>query len=206
MAVETANTIPVFDGAVEGQVAPSTMTGLLEGASGVISTVTRSALLAQHELDPWEPIPRWICTTSTNAGQNTAYFQRIRFTHATAITSVKYAVAGTSAGNVDIGLYTSADNGVNLTRVASTGSTAAGSANTVASINLSYTPTLGTDYWMAFATDSATLTVFRNAATSSTGLFIFGQYRMNKASSFPLPSTATSFGESAGMHWIAFAH
>jgi hypothetical protein len=99
--------------------------------------------------------------------QNAVFLYRFRVSQPLKLTKAAFCV-GAANGNVDMGIYTSADL-VNFTRVASAGSTAAAGTNTTQGLTFTapYVVVPGVDYFLAFATDSATITVAQAIAPLS---------------------------------------
>lgn len=102
---------------------------------------------------------------ATNLTADSVYLARVRVAKEITIGSMSIYV-GAALGNVDLGIYTGTLTG-GLTKVASTGSTAAAGASAKQTINLTapYTLQPGIDYWFAFGSTSGstTLTVARTA-------------------------------------------
>lgn len=143
-----------------------------------------------HQLARVEPIsgvePTYTVSTVT---QNGAFLIRFRLARAATFTKMGYYV-GAAAGNVDLGLYTGNTAEDTFTRIASTGTTAAAGTNAVQEIALTASITLqaGIDYWAAFATDSATVTLAR-LNSGLTNLVGNGNKVITKATSFVLPTS-----------------
>lgn len=80
------------------------------------------------------------------------------------VTRIGYCV-GVAAGNVDAGLYTRS--GTTYTRVASSGSTAAAGSSVMQDLTMTtpYTINPGQELFVAFGTDSATITLLRLSAS-----------------------------------------
>jgi hypothetical protein len=102
---------------------------------------------------------------ATNLTADSVYVARVRVMKQVTITNMHIYI-GAALGNIDLGIYTGTLSG-GLTRVASTGSTAAAGASALQTIALTaaYTLQPGIDYWFAFGSTSggATLTVARSA-------------------------------------------
>lgn len=130
---------------------------------------------------------------------NAAVFARVRVGAPLRVTRM-HTFIGAASGNVDLGLYRSDDGGTTLTRIASTGSTAASGTNAEQVIALTAAVTLvpGIDYYLAMAADNATVTVARQ--TISSGMAVLGNHYVGKASSFPLPTTVSSLGGLTGAY------
>lgn len=143
---------------------------------------------------PWfAPIPpNGITSAQAFPTANAAYGFRGRVSAPLAVSKIQYSV-GAAAGNVDLGIYTSTDEGTTLTRIASTGSTAVSGSSTTQTINLTAAVTLapGVDYWLFITADTiTTLTIPRSSIPAAVGNP--GNYYCSKASSFPLPSSIGS--------------
>lgn len=110
--------------------------------------------------------PAWAVNT---LAANTVYLKRLpRIAVPKTITQIEYWV-GTANGNVDAGYYTSTD-GSTFTRVASAGSTAAAGSGEWQALVLTapLTRVPRVDYWIAFGTDSASLTTGRLSLVNNT--------------------------------------
>lgn len=95
---------------------------------------------------------------------------------------------GTASGNIDIGAYVS--DGTTLTRLRSTGSTAAAGASAVQTLTVASTDVpIGWSLYFAVAPDNATVTIGRVAITSA--IAALGKRVQAFTSGFPLPSTLT---------------
>lgn len=95
------------------------------------------------------------------------------------------------SGNIDIGIY---DN--NLNRLVSAGSTAQAGISSVQTFDVTDTVLPAGDYYLAISMDNTTGTVFRNINATTVTMFSYGV--AYKLSSFPLPATLTSLGQSSG--------
>lgn len=102
---------------------------------------------------------------ATNLTADSVYVARVKVERAIRVTNMHIYI-GAAAGNIDLGIYTGTLSG-GLTKVASTGSTAAAGASALQTIALTaaYTLQPGVDYWFAFGSTSGstTLTVARTA-------------------------------------------
>ena len=134
---------------------------------------------------------------------STAYLIRVRVARALTVSNIEIYVGGTSAGNVDAGIYSVDATYTTWTRMASAGSTAMGTANAIQTLALSGSVTLqpGVDYYLAFVTDSATAALLRNAGV---GAVVCAHNRaVQKPSTFPLPASLTSVARSSGtVPWV----
>lgn len=154
--------------------------------------------------DQMDFIETYNATTASTAGAvvaNDANFQRVRVAKPIAVTTMAYLV-GTASGNVDLGIYDSSDGGTTLTRLASTGSTAASGSTAIQAIALTASLVLvpGKDYWLAFAADNATITAVRVGPTAA---YIARKQRsFLKASSFPLPASVASLSGGIRFFWL----
>ncbi|MCC7413847.1 MAG: hypothetical protein IT495_19690 [Gammaproteobacteria bacterium] len=149
-------------------------------------------VLAGGYQPPWiTPIPPvgppWIAATPT---ANQAYCVWFRVDAAVTVTTMKY-VTGSPSGNVDLGIYEFNADASLLTRLGSTGSTAAAGSGVVQSIALTAAVRIspGVDYCLAFAADNGTITLSRIVPNPVivTGPTI--PAALSKASSFPLPTS-----------------
>lgn len=133
---------------------------------------------------------------------NQAYLHLFRVDRAVLVSKATYGV-GTASGNVDLGIYTSADQAT-FTRVASTGSTAASGSSTFQTISLTaaYQLVPFTDYWAVFAADNATITANRTGAITG-GTFRGRSVIKTTAWSSGLPTSITSVASGSAV-WIAF--
>jgi hypothetical protein len=140
------------------------------------------------------PTPPFISTMDIEANigavalsANNAYCARIRVQPALSITKLSVFI-GTASGNVDVGVYSS--DGTTLTRLVSSGSTAAAGASAVQTITVASTALVpGFSYYLAVAPDNATVTIGRVAITSA--IAALGKRVQAFTSGFPLPSTLT---------------
>lgn len=150
--------------------------------------------------NPESMLAELVSGTAASPVANQAYFARVRFPKQMLITAMKYGCASAS-GNVDMGIYDSADGGANLNRLASTGSTACAGTNAIQQVNLTASLMVypGKDYWLAIAFDNATVTVARNSINSFVTLS--ENYRGIKATSFPLPTTIATLTATSSMVW-----
>jgi hypothetical protein len=102
--------------------------------------------------------------------------------------------------NVDAGIYR--DNGYKPgARLASTGSTAQGTATEVQFADITDTVLTPGPYWLAFTCSSTSATFLRSSPNFSTVADAF--YRFEEASALPLPATATP-AESSGTNIYLF--
>lgn len=139
-----------------------------------------------------------LAAASTVANQ--ANFVRVRVAKAITVTTMAYIV-GTASGNVDLGIYDSPDGGATLTRLSSTGSTAAAGTSAIQAIALTTPVTLtpGKDYWFAFAADNGTITAMR---LSTVPTYNSRKNRaLAKAANFPLPTSVASLA-SGLTYWL----
>lgn len=148
--------------------------------------------------------PGSIGGTTIIPGNANIYFYPIRFASTKPFTVAWWLQGTVSAGNLDVGIYSSADAGVNLSKVASTGSVAAATASTLgsAALTASFTPVYGTDYWAAVCTDSATARIMGNAG------FICNNAKSSRLLAqvgVPLPNTAIPSAGVANFACIGFA-
>lgn len=156
---------------------------------------------------PWvETIPSYLIVVPATAVANQVYATRVRVGRAVTVTTMTIYV-GTASGNVDLGIYTSADNGVTLTRVGSTGSTAVAGASANQTISLTTPVTLlpGVDYYLAAAVDNgvASFGQFQTTVAPATAL---GNLTLTKTASFPLPaSLATLTAGATTLRWVRAA-
>jgi len=129
-------------------------------------------------------------------GANYAYFIRVR--SIPSIAALKTYI-GVSSGNIDLGVYRSVDNGGTLTRLASLGSTPAGTGTAVQTGVLSAMPP-DEDCWLAVAVDNGTVTIWRTGINTAISAEQGGA--LMKASSFPLPASITGLSGSNYCPWI----
>ncbi|MCC6314207.1 MAG: DUF4082 domain-containing protein [Thermomicrobiales bacterium] len=152
--------------------------------------------------DVFEPIS-WlgIPTGTTALTANQAYLVRFRVAKPITVANIRVFVGSATSGNLDAGLYTL--NGTTWTRIASAGSTAAGTASTMQTLALTAAVTLvpGVDYWVAFAADNATVTILVTAISLSGAgtMYSIDNMSLTKTASFPLPATLTSLAGVATM-------
>lgn len=123
--------------------------------------------------------------TSATVVQNQAYYYPFRLDIGATAMKLYYITGGTQNGNVDMGIYDSQFNSV-----VTMGSTAQGAANTLNELDITNTDLPPGNYWLAFASNSATATVFQNADADE--LSMPGSPYYVQASAFALPTpTAT---------------
>lgn len=125
--------------------------------------------------------------------QNAAYLVPLPpLTRDVTITGIRMTVT-TQNGNVDAGVYSF--DGTTFTRVVSLGSTSCPAA-AISTLNIADTAlSMGTRYWLAFATDSATM------AAGTAGYTVAG---VTKAASFPLPTSITSVSQATATVPVLF--
>lgn len=153
---------------------------------------------------PIETIPAYGFTNVQVIGANVAHLVKIRVPDEVPITTATYYL-GVSNGNLDIGIYSSADGGTTLDRVTSTGSIAAGTATSLNTVALAFTPTYGEDYWVALVTDSATFTTARRSFSGFGTLPGHGARYVAKSATFPLPAQITGWSADDQIVWVALA-
>lgn len=129
-------------------------------------------------------------------GANYAYFVRVR--SIPSIAALKVYI-GTQSGNIDLGVYRSDDNGTTLVRLASLGSTGAGTGTSVQTGTLAVNPP-DDDCWLALAVDNGTVTLWRTGTNTAISAEQGGA--LMKASSFPLPASVSSLSGSNYCPWI----
>ena len=132
---------------------------------------------------------------------NVAYLVRFRVLKAETLSSISYWWVSTS-GNVDVGIYS--DDGATYTRLSSNGGTPTPSGGSqIHAVTFSAAQCVpGINYAMAFALDSASVSIRRSASLLSNGLGI-GRQLMAKASSYPLPATIASASAAGTCPWMA---
>lgn len=139
-------------------------------------------------------------TQGTFQSANNAFFVAFRVSEKITLASVAVLV-GAAAGNMDGGLYSSDDAASpTLTRLASSGSVAAAGTNAQQTLAFStggvtsYECVPGVTYYLAIAADTTTtLTISRfTSSIHANAIFMTKRYLM-KASSFPLPTSVTTF-------------
>jgi len=160
-----------------------------------VAAAVGGGVLPYHEVNGKSTIN----TLAAWPAANTGYGWRFRLGRRTRVDAILFPV-GVTSGNVDAGLYTSADVGVTQTRIASSGSVAAGAANTSQALTLTAPVWLeaGTDYWVWFAVDNITLTLPR---TTIHAAHVYGGMIMTKATSFPLPASIATASASTVLAW-----
>lgn len=143
---------------------------------------------------------------STPAGLvgNSTYLAKVRFPRALRITTMSWYI-GAAAGNIDAGLYTSPDGGVNLVRIASTGAVAAAGTNAVQSAALT-TPVVvspNTDYWIAIMPSTGTTLTLGRFGTQA-GLMFDGLETAIFADGdgLPLNDTITGHSTTTNVVWV----
>lgn len=151
-----------------------------------------------------ETVAGYATTSDNNPGNGTAYWFAVRVAKPTPITSMVLSIGTGSAGNVDVGIYTT--DGTTMTKVASTGSTAvgAGPSQTIA-LTAAYMLQPGQTYYFAFVADSGTPT-FSRANSNKPAAGALGNRSLTKASvNIPLPTSQAISGCTAFNlpYWIA---
>jgi hypothetical protein len=132
------------------------------------------------------PTPPFITTMDIEANIG-AYCARSRVQPALSVTKLSVFI-GTASGNVDVGIYSS--DGTTLTRLVSSGSTAAAGASAVQTITVASAALVPSfSYYLAVAPDNAIVTIGRVAITSA--ISALGKRVQAFTSGFPLPSTLT---------------
>lgn len=130
--------------------------------------------------------------------QNKVYVQKFCVGRPITVTVMRYLV-GSANGNVDAGYYNSADGGATLTRLTSAGPTAASGSTAVQALTLLAPVTLspGIDYWRAFGTDSASITLLRASGLQAT-FAALGNMLLEKSSAWSsgLPASLSSLSGS----------
>lgn len=146
--------------------------------------------------------PRLCVSSAAITSANKAYYIAFQVNVAVSVTQARVQVGAATSGNFDVGIYSAAGS-----RLASTGSTAAGSAYAFQTVNLSGTVALvtGTKYYAAIAASNTTVEFYaaypNYAGQGNPSQVLFGE----EASAFPLPSTATiGYGASQayGIHFL----
>lgn len=145
---------------------------------------------------------------ATNLTADAIYLTRVRVKKQITVTTMHIYI-GAALGNIDLGIYTGTRTGT-LTRIGSTGSTAASGASALQSIALTAPVVLdpGVDYWFAFGSTSGstTLTVARSASVVTLVLVSDTLAKTCfKASGWSsgLPATLTSLAATSNVVWLA---
>jgi hypothetical protein len=138
---------------------------------------------------------------------NSAFFCKFRVPYPVTVTTVYWWQGSNNTGNVDIGIYTSADNGVTMSKQITTGSGACASVSTFGSRVLgspgSFTLLPNVDYWSGIEPDSSASTWGKGLLSAAIG--VVDQRSVSVAvGSFPLPTSATPSTGASGPVWIAF--
>lgn len=135
--------------------------------------------------------------------QNTVSLMLVRVARPVTVTKIRVWI-GTANGNIDVGVYTSAD-GSTFTRRASAGSTASAGTNAIQELTLTaaFTFVPGTDHWLAWGTDSATVTTARQNPVVN-GINGDGNRSISKASAWSsgLPLSLSSMSAGGAMIWM----
>lgn len=145
---------------------------------------------------------------ATNLTADSVYLSRIRVERPIRVTNMHIYI-GAAAGNIDLGIYTGTLSG-GLTKVASTGSTAAAGSSALQTIALTaaYTLQPGIDYWFAFGSTSGstTLTVARSAGVVAlvltTDTLALTAIKASAWSS-GLPASLSSLSATSNTVWVA---
>lgn len=154
------------------------------------------------QFDAVESYPLAAGGTAATLAANTAYLAKVRVSRPVRITQMSYLV-GTASGNVDLGVYQS--NGTTLTRMGSTGSTAAAGSSVIQTIALTATVWInpGVDYYLGIAPDNGTVSIGR--VTPNSVVTTLGRRAVSIATSFPLPATIT-LSSTAGSSTLALIY
>lgn len=152
----------------------------------------------------WTWDPRLGGSSSAALTTNSGYFSRFRVAGPIVVSKASIVVVS-AAGNIDLGLYTSADGGANLSRIASTGSTAVTGTNAVQTIDITAAVTLQpfTDYWAASVCDGAAQLLRTAPGNASVG-GIKNIQRIKASVNVPLPATVNGLSDTGTMLFIAF--
>jgi hypothetical protein len=141
---------------------------------------------------------------STPAGVvgNSIYLAKVRFPRALRITTMSWYV-GVAAGTIDAGLYDSADAGVNLSRVGSTGNIAVAGASLVQSAALTAPVVVspGKDYWIAIQASTGTTLTLGRFGTQA-GLLFDQLETAIFATTTGLPTTITGHSTTTNVVWV----
>lgn len=140
----------------------------------------------------------------TYPGANYAYAWAFQVTRRVTVTKARYWAGSVSSGNVDLGIYT---DGVTGNRLASTGSTAMGSAYGQREIDLTAAVTLvpGVRYWATISCDNTTAKFFGAGAAASQAGGGDAYSVINTSGMFPLPANLNTTAKgSCPSLWIAF--
>lgn len=132
-------------------------------------------------------VPLWTLVSGTSDTANKAYFYPFRITSWVTVYQVLFWVGATSSGNIDVGVYDAQAN-----RIVSAGSTAmSATVNTVQEINVTDTVLSPGKYFLAWAVDNTTGTVFRTALADELSLPSYAVYEQTGLTAAALPATAT---------------
>lgn len=159
---------------------------------------------AQMEfVESWPGIsPSWGIAAPT---QNMVFLYRKRVAKAVTITNMKVFV-GAENGDIDVGIYTSADNGVTFDRVAHSGPIAQAGSNAIQTLPLlaSYQLLPNVDYWLAYATNGTGTTMRVSAGATAAQVAISNQLRSKSGAwSSGLPATLSSLTDgSTHLVWV----
>jgi hypothetical protein len=147
-----------------------------------------------------EPIDGRLFSGGAAVAADTAYLVWFRVDRPITVAAMEY-LCSTAAGNVDLGVYSTADFAT-LTRLGSTGATAAAGANAIQSINLTAPVLLvpGTDYFAGLVGSSASLVVARNGQFGN--LSAATKTALMKTASNPLPASITTPAGANYIPWL----
>lgn len=158
-----------------------------------------------------ESMPRGLVGAPAALVANTAYLYKVRFPKVMTPTTMSWYV-GAAAGTIDAGIYSSADSGVTLTRLATTATAGSTTPITVAGANVvqaaalatSVTVSPDTDYWLALVASTATtLTVGRVGVQSG---IMFSDYRGSALALgggvVVLPASITGHSAISNLVWV----
>ena len=151
----------------------------------------------------FEPIPFWTNAYGYNTvTANLAYGVKFRVTQPFAATAIQIDINTAGTGNVDANIYT--ESGGTWTRVvaASTPVSTGGSAG-IRTITLAAPANLvpGVDYWVVIVLDNGTAQPLRGQAAANARVPTLNNSFVNKATSYPLPSTFSSPGFNQNWIW-----
>jgi hypothetical protein len=151
------------------------------------------SLLSTHPRQPagvWSLDPRNTAAAAGTVTQNQAELSRVSLFAPVLIDNIRIINGATVNGNVDVGVYRF--DGTNYVRLASSGSVAQTGTSANQLIPLTAGVTVQDGDYLAFASDSATATVWRTTGISPTLVGSPMNLSLIKGSSFPLPATISA--------------
>lgn len=152
-------------------------------------TINPPILAPLHFANALFPDDPHLATGTGTVTGNRVYLRRFQVARPFLLSNIGVFVQSAS-GNLDVGVYSSTDNGENLTRVASAGSTAVAGTAALQTLPMT-TPTWlipGTDYFRGFVVDNGTAEFLR-IAPGGAALSFVGRLASRVDNALPLPTS-----------------